>query len=95
VYLAGSQPLHQDRQMLTSYTGRGLRVRGVRLTIDRLRVEDTVVGLVRLILVDQLGAATAVTRSGRERRLPRDRPSRHAIVLRRTGHGWRIASISG
>jgi hypothetical protein len=95
VYSAASTPLDHDREMLASYTRRGLRVRGVRLHIDRLHVLSRAAGRVRLLVIDQLGPATAVSRPGYPRRLPTDRPSRHLVVLRRTEAGWRIAAVRG
>ncbi len=93
VYTGRSAELQRDRAMLRKYTHRNLEARGVRLAFGRVRVAGRADGVVRLDVVDQLRAVVVVDRDGRSAALPRDLPTRHSIVLRRTAAGWRIASV--
>ncbi len=79
--------------MLRKYAARGLSVRGVSLAFGSVRVARRSPGVVTLRVVDQLQAATAVDKRGRRLDLPRDRPTRHVIELRRFRGGWRIADV--
>ncbi len=92
VYVPGARVLRLDRAMLVGYQQRGLRVRGVHLTFESVRVRSRSPGRVRLDVVDTLGPMTALGRGGRQA-LPRDNPSRHVVVLARGAAGWRIAGI--
>jgi hypothetical protein len=80
--------------MLRRYVDRGLSVRGGDLLFGPVRVVSRSGRVVSLRVVDQLGAAIAVSRTGGRVRLPHDQPTRHVIVLARTGRGWRIASVT-
>jgi hypothetical protein len=93
VYTAQSPALDDDRHLLGDYARRGMRVRDVRLRFGRVAVVERRPGYVRLAVVDRLAAATAVSASGRLLPLPRDRPSRHRVLLRRVGEGWRIDRV--
>ena len=93
VYLPSAAVLRRDRSRLHAYTARGLRVRGVHLTFGSIAVVARAPRVVRLRVVDQLGAATAFDQHGDRRELPRDRPTRHTIELRRYADGWRIAGV--
>ncbi|MEP6667427.1 MAG: hypothetical protein ABJA81_13345 [Nocardioidaceae bacterium] len=93
VYVPGSAALARDRAMLDAYTGRGFRVAGAKLCFIRVALIDREGGSVRLRTVDQLRLATARLDNGRALALPRDRPTRHEIVLERWGREWRIASV--
>jgi len=92
VYAAGSPELELDQANLRAYLDRGLRVEGVSLTVGRLTVVERHRHRVRLCIVDELGPLQATTSDGRARALPRDRPTRHLIDLRRDGD-WRIARV--
>lgn len=94
VYAAGSPALDSDRHLLADYARRGLRVRDVRLRFGRLEVVQERPGWVRFTVVDRLAAATAVSAAGSRLPLPRDRPTRHRVVLRRVGGAWRIDRVS-
>ncbi len=94
VYAPGSPALSLDRGMLAAYRSRRLHVRGVHLDYARVRVTSHASGLVTLRVVDRLHRVSAVTPAGVSLPLPRDRASRHEIVLRRVGDGWRIAAIT-
>ena len=93
VYLPSAAVLRRDRSRLHAYAARGLRVRGVHLTFGSITVVARAPRVVRLRVVDQLGAATALDQHGHRRGLPRDRPTRHTIELRRYADGWRIAGV--
>lgn len=93
VYLPSAAERLKDRSMLLAYARRGLHVQGVRLAFGSVEVLHRRPGAVRLHVVDQLGAATAVDQRGRRLELPRDSPSRHTIVLQRFDSGWRIADV--
>jgi hypothetical protein len=80
--------------MLDQYIGRGLRVSGVSLQFTSLQVAHRHPRSVSLLVVDRLGASVAVDHSGHRQVLPRDRPTRHRIDLRKVDHTWRIARIS-
>jgi hypothetical protein len=94
VYTPRATALGADRQLLGDYARRGLRVRHVRLEFDRVRVVERRPVYVRLRVVDRLADATAVSSTGRLLRLPRDRATRHRIVLRRVGGRWRIDAVA-
>jgi hypothetical protein len=93
VYTPQSRALSLDRSQIRRYHRRGLHVNGVHLDFGRVVVLHREPHLVRLRVVDRLSPMTALTRSGSPRSLPRDRPSRHLLVLRRTAVGWRIARV--
>jgi hypothetical protein len=93
VYTAPSAVLRRDRRALREYTSRGLHVRGVRLRFASVHVLVRRPSVLRLRVVDRLDPVVAQLASGALVRLPRDRPSRHTIVLRETGGRWRIAAI--
>jgi hypothetical protein len=94
VYAPGSAALALDRRHLRSYVARGFTVRGVRLRIVTLRVVDHGRQRVRLDVVDRLSRAVATDAAGNPRELPRDRPHRHTIDLRRVHGRWRIAAVA-
>ena len=93
VYLPSTAALRRDRSRLHAYAARGVRVRGVHLRFGSVAVVARAGRMVRLHVVDQLGAATALDQHGHRRELPRDRPTRHIIELRRSADGWRIATV--
>ena len=93
VYVTPSPALRRDQRALRGYLRRGLVVRGVRLRFARVRLLTRRPGLVTLRVVDRLGAMTAVDVDGERRRLPRDQPTRHLLMLRRTVDRWRIAAV--
>jgi hypothetical protein len=79
---------------LTDYAQRGLRVFGVDLrftVVSAVRRGPREVGL---LVVDLLGQAVAVDRSGHREQLPRDLPTRHRLDLRLVGQDWRIARVA-
>jgi hypothetical protein len=93
VYLPGTRVLAADRRMLAAWIDRGATVSGVRLRVLRAdRLGRTVGAGARLRVVDRLGPAVAHLPDGRQRALPRDRPTERVVVLVRTRHGWRIAA---
>jgi len=92
-YVGGSAVLGKDQGMLRAYVERGLHVAGARLHFLSVRVEDRAAGWVRLRVVDQLGAAVALDRTGHGEPLPHDLPTRHRIDLRKVGNDWRISAV--
>ncbi len=93
VYAAGTPELARDRVSLRAYLARGLRVDGVSLRFASVDVVGGRQGWVRLRVVDQLSPVRAVAGDDVRHALPRDRPSRHLIDLRREPAGWRIAAV--
>ena len=93
VYVAGSSSLRRDAAMLRAYAERGLRVRGVRMHYLAVTAADRRGAEIRLTTVDRLGPAVVRIPGGTARSLPRDRPTRHEVALRRVPDGWRIAWI--
>jgi hypothetical protein len=93
VYVTSSPALRRDRRALGGYLHRGLVVRGVHLRFARVRLVARRPGLVTLRVVDRLGVMAAVDVDGERLRLPRDQPTRHLLMLRRTVDRWRIAAI--
>jgi hypothetical protein len=83
-----------DTAAVTSYRQRGVRVVGAVMHRRSCGVVSRSAGRVELDVVDRLGPAVAVRRSGLASPLPRDLPTRHQIVLVRTPAGWRIAAVS-
>jgi hypothetical protein len=92
VYVPGSRVLVRDRRMLRAWARRDATVAGVRLRVLHVRRLPSTGADVRLRVADRLGRATAALSDGRGVALPRDRPTAHVVVLRRTGAGWRIAA---
>lgn len=94
VYLPASQVLARDRRMLRAWTRRGAAVSGVRLRVLDVSRLPSQGRSVRLRVVDRLAPVTARLGNGERVGLPRDQPTEHLIVLRRTSDGWRITSSS-
>jgi hypothetical protein len=93
VFVTPSAALRRDERALSGYRQRGLVVRGVHLRFARVRLVARRPGLVTLRVVDRLGTMTAVDVDEERMRLPRDQPTRHLLVLRRTVDRWRIAAV--
>ncbi|MGI8887699.1 MAG: hypothetical protein ACR2GB_01810 [Nocardioidaceae bacterium] len=93
VYVPHSTALRRDRQMLQSYLRRELRVAGVYLAFGPIAVREQERRCVSLDVVDQLGAAVAISRDGLEQPLPTDQPSEHRVTLCRHGEGWLISRV--
>jgi hypothetical protein len=92
VYVPGSPLRTSDERLLAAYRERGLRLRGAG--VETLGCRTTVERPGRLVVdvVDRV-TATSVAGTDGERALPRDRPSRHVVELRRTADGWRVAAV--
>jgi hypothetical protein len=92
LYVPGSRTGRRDAAMLRRYVGRGLVVTGLTtqvLEVGRVRREAD--GLV-MDVVDRVSSAEAVGEGARTV-LPRDRPSRRRIELRRIGGDWLVAEV--
>ncbi len=94
VYVPTSHALTRDQAMLGAYAARGLRVDGASLSFMRVRLIRRDGRTVTLRTVDQLQRAVARRDDGQRVALPRDRPSRHVIVLERSPAGWRVAAVT-
>lgn len=95
VYVPDSPALRRDQRMLRAYVERGLTVRGVRTTYQRVRVHERGPRRVVLDVLDRLrGRPVARDTAGHQRRLPRDRPDRHLVELQKVDGRWRIATIT-
>ena len=85
LYVRGSTVGRRDVAMLTAWTGRGLRVRGMRMQLLAER-------RVEVVVTDRLAHAVAVGR-GTRLPLPRDAASTRTVVLRRLAGEWRVAVV--
>lgn len=93
LYVTGSRAGRSDVRLLRRWTGRGLRVEGMRTQV--LGVQVLTRGDDRLVLrvTDRLVAATAVGAAGTTP-LPRDRADTRVLTLRRGSDGaWRVAAV--
>ena len=90
LYTDGSVAGRRDVAMLRAWSGRGLRVGGLRTQL--LRVDARARTPYRLVLgvTDRVAGGVAVP--GRVA-LPRDRPTRHVVTLRRVAGEWRVSSV--
>lgn len=93
VYVEETVLLKRDQHMVRRYTERGLRVSGASLELKDVRVVARQPGVVRLVMVDELGRLVARTRDGGTQALPDDQPSRHLLELRREAGRWQIAAV--
>lgn len=92
VYVAGSSGQRADAATIEAYDRRGGRVVGADLMILSCRIVRTSRDRARLEVVDRLARSRVVWDDGTSTDLPRDRPTRRVMTLRRTDAGWRIAS---
>jgi hypothetical protein len=93
LYVTGSRAGRSDVRLLRRWTGRGLRVDGMRTQV--LAVQVLTRGHDRLVLrvTDRLEAAAAVGAAGTTP-LPRDRADTRVLTLRRGSDGaWRVAAV--
>lgn len=90
LYAPGSVAGRRDVAMLRAWSARGLRVDGLRtqlLDVDvRRRTPDRLV----LAVTDRLAGGVAEPAG---LALPRDRPSRHVVVLRVVEGEWRVSAV--
>lgn len=93
VFDAGSPPLRADAAALRGYRRRAYVVSGVRMHFLRIRMVGGDADLVRLRVVDRLGAATVHGPDLVAQTLPTDRPSSQLITLTATARGYRIAAV--
>jgi hypothetical protein len=82
-----------DVELLRSYRERGLRLEGMSMLRERCHVTARSKRRLTLDVVDRLGPTAVRAVDGRRRDLPRDRPTRHTVVLERTDDGWRIEAV--
>lgn len=84
--------LGRDQHMMRRYAERGLRVAGVSLQLRSVRLVARRPGVVRLMMVDELGRLVARARGTAPMALPDDQPSRHLLELRQERGRWQIAA---
>lgn len=82
-----------DVEVMRSYDERGLRLKGMLLVRESCRVTERSAHRIELDVVDRLGATWVRTAAGARRELPRDRPTRHVVVIERRGDVWRVAAV--
>jgi hypothetical protein len=82
-----------DEHILKRYAARGFRIVGAGMVRDECRAVVRAPGRVELDVTERLAPAWAVSETGAQWRLPRDRFSRHRVVLAGSEAGWRIASV--
>jgi hypothetical protein len=83
-----------DVDLLRSYRERGLRLEGMRMVRESCRVSYRSTRRLTLEVVDRLGPTAVRMPDGRRRDLPRDRPTRHIVVLEQQADGWRIGAVA-
>ncbi len=93
VYVRGSPMLRRDRAVLAAYAARDLRVRGLRMRVESVRVHRSGRRRVVLRVRDRVAGGVVVGRRI-HRPLASDLPSTRLITLRRgAAGGWRIAAV--
>ena len=92
VFVRGSSVLRRDQALLRAWSRRSLTVRGAVVLVRAVHVLDARAGRVVVRSVDRLGPVAAVW-GDRAVALPRDRLSRHRIVLVRRDDAWRIDEV--
>lgn len=90
VHAAAAEP---DVRLLKRYAARGWRVVGAGMVRHECRVVARAAARVELEVTERLTPAWAVGPTGDAVRLPRDRFSRHRVVLAGGVGRWRIASV--
>ena len=93
LYVAGSRAGRADLRLLRAWTGRGLRVEGLRTQVLGLGVVSQRPDRLVLRVTDRLVAGEAVGEAG-VTRLPRDRADTRILTLARGSDGaWRVAAV--
>lgn len=94
LYVSRSTAGRHDVAMLRAWTGRGLRVRGMRMQLLSAVVRRHTGDRIVLAVTDRLDRAVAI---GRDLRvvLPRDTASARVLTLRRVTGVWRVVSVRG
>jgi hypothetical protein len=93
LYVGGSRAGRADVRLLRAWTGRGLRVEGLRTQVLGLRVVSQHPDRLVLRVTDRLVAGEAVGEAGRTP-LPRDRTDTRVLTLARGRDGaWRVAAV--
>lgn len=84
----------KDRNMLATFTDRGLRLSGGALQRLRCELIRRQSDRIELKVTDRLGPTWVVDDTGRRRELPRATSVARRIELVRTGDGWRVGSAA-
>jgi hypothetical protein len=90
---ASASAAAQDERILKRYAARGYRIEGAGMVRDQCRVVARWAGRLELDVTEHLAPAWIVSEDGASRRLPRDRPRRHHVILTGRAGRWRIASV--
>lgn len=100
LYVPGSRAGARDAAMLRQWSGRGLRVRTLEMSLEQVWVLAAVPGELHLIVRDRVErvVAEADPRSAdhvapASYELPRDAPTVRSLVLRRGPDGWLMARV--
>ncbi|WP_350281763.1 hypothetical protein [Kribbella sp. HUAS MG21] len=101
VYVPGSSPWVADRGLLAAYRKQNVRVRGLRIAIERVALVRRTTTSVTLKVTDRLAAGEAVDHVGAVTPMPAGHSSTKLITLTATaGAGgaspqvWRISSVT-
>jgi hypothetical protein len=89
LYTPASTAGRRDVAMLRSWSARGLRVDGLRTQLIDVSVRRRTPRLLVLAVTDRLVGGVSVP-GGLP--LPRDRPSRHVVVMRVVEGEWRVSA---
>ncbi|HUQ00313.1 MAG TPA: hypothetical protein VM093_07610 [Aeromicrobium sp.] len=84
-----------DERVLKRYAARGFRIVGGGMVREECRAVARAGRRVELDVTERLAPALAVDETGRIRRLPRDRFTRHRVVLVRGDDDWQIGYTVG
>ena len=90
LYTPGSETGGRDVTMLRAWTSRGLRVDGLRVQLLDVAVRRRTPDRLVLALTARLAGGVAEPLG---LPLPRDRPSRHVVVLRLVDGAWRVSAV--
>lgn len=91
LYVPGSAAGERDAAMLTRWTARGLRVRGMTMQVLAVELRRRTDRMLVLVVTDRLAGARAVGGPGAVA-LPRDEASTRRLVFRAIGGRWRLAA---
>jgi hypothetical protein len=108
IYVPGSPPWVSDRALLAAYREQGVRVEGLRITIESTAITRRTPTTVTLKTVDHLTAGQAIDRTGTKTSLPLGIPTTRLITLTTTARspapsrssdgqrcpGWRISKVT-
>lgn len=95
LYVPGSAAGRRDLAMLRAWSGRGLRVEGMRTQVLAVELRTRTARRLVLVVTDRLTGAVAVSDGAgalARRALPRDGPTTRRLVFRRLAGRWLLSS---